>query len=108
MLKTYRGDDAKEQYTAERDAFMRLRYDGKPSPFVIAYYGSFIDRDTYNIILEYADGGNLEDFMKRTPEPSTTEDMIAYWDRFCGITHGLAHIHGIPGKTETGIPVLLG
>jgi serine/threonine protein kinase len=59
---------------------MNLRYDSKPSPFVIAYYGSFIDNDTYNIILEFADRGNFEDFMRTTPEPSTGEEMIEFWD----------------------------
>ena len=87
---------------------MNLRYDGKPSPFVIAYYGSFVDDGTYNIILEYADRGNLEDFLKTTTEPSTCEDMIEFWDRLCSITHGLALIHRTPDSTATGIPVLRG
>lgn len=87
---------------------MKLRYAGNPSPFVIAYYGSFIDDDTYNIILEYADRGNLEDFMKSTPEPTTETYMIEFWDRLCSISHGLALIHGTPGSTANGIPGLLG
>lgn len=108
VLKTYRGRDAKEQHDAEREAFIRLRYNQEPSPFIIAYYGSFYDHDTYSIILEYADGGNLDDFMRRTPEPPNREDMIEYWDRFCRITHGLAHIHGLQGSEIPGTSVLLG
>lgn len=108
MLKTYRGRDAKEQHDAERAAFLRLRYNQEPPLFVIAYYGSFYDHDTYNIILEYADRGNLNDFMKSTPEPRNREDMIDYWDRFCRITHGLAHIHGLEGSETLGKSVLLG
>ena len=87
---------------------MKLRRDSKPPPFIIAYYGSFVDDDTYNIILEYADRGNFEDFMKTTPAPSTGEEMIEFWDRFCRITHGLAFIHGIPGSARSSIHVLLG
>ena len=87
---------------------MNLRYDSKPSPFVVAYYGSFIDDDTYNTFLEYADRGNLEDFMKTTPEPSTGEEMIEFWDRLCSISHGLALIHGTPASAPTGTSVLLG
>ncbi|KAL9612988.1 MAG: hypothetical protein Q9167_002465 [Letrouitia subvulpina] len=108
VLKTYRGPDAEEQHKRERNAFMSLRHDKKPSPFIIAYHGSFVDDDTFNIILEYADRGNLEDFMKATPEPSTGEAMIEFWDRLCNITHGLALIHGFPGDTSGNIPVLLG
>lgn len=94
VLKTYRGPDAKEQHKTEHDAFINLRHDGKPSPFIIAYYGSFIDDDTYNIILEFADRGNLEHFMRTMPAPSTLEDMLVLWDRLRRITHGLAVIHG--------------
>ena len=85
---------------------MNLRYNNKPIAFVIAYYGSFIDDDTYNIILEYADRGNFEDFMKTTPEPSTSESMIELWERLSRISHGLAHIHGTPSTTPTGAPLL--
>ena len=77
VLKTYRGSDAKEQHKAEHDAFINIRHDGKPSPFIVAYYGSFIDDETYNIILEFADRGNLEEFMRTTRAPSTAENMIA-------------------------------
>ena len=87
---------------------MNLRYDEKPTPFVIAYYGSYVDKDTYNIIVEYADGGNLEDFMRTTTEPSTIHDTIELWDRLSCTLHGLAHIHGIPGSTRRGVPALVG
>ncbi len=85
---------------------MNLRYDNKPIAFVIAYYGSFVDEDTYNIILEYADRGNFEEFMKTTHKPSTSESMIELWERLSRISHGLAHIHGTPGTTSTGAPLL--
>ncbi|KAL8792768.1 MAG: hypothetical protein Q9195_004655 [Heterodermia aff. obscurata] len=96
VLKTYRGPDAKEQHQAEHDAFINLRYNGKPSPFIIAYYGSFVDDNTYNIILEFADRGNLDEFMSAMPPPTTEENMIELWDRLSKITHGLAVIHGTP------------
>ncbi|KAL9039625.1 MAG: hypothetical protein Q9214_004801 [Letrouitia sp. 1 TL-2023] len=108
VLKTYQGPDAEEHHKRERNAFMNLRYDKRPSPFIIAYHGSFVDDDTFNIILEYADRGNLEDFMKATPEPLTGEDMIEFWDRLSNITHGLALIHSFPGDTSSNFSVLLG
>ncbi|KAI4126118.1 MAG: hypothetical protein LQ338_003923, partial [Usnochroma carphineum] len=108
VLKTYRGADAKDQHKAERDAFINLRYDNKPSPNIIAYYGSFVDDDTYNIILEYADGGTFEDFMATRSKPPSEEAMLGFWNRLCSITHGLATIHGNPGPEPSGTPVLLG
>ena len=95
VQKTYRGPDARQQYHAERNAYLKITQKNAPPPFIIAYYGSFIDEDTFNIILEYADRRNLEDFMKNTGQPSTVEDMIELWDRLGCITHGLACIHGI-------------
>ncbi|KAL8740664.1 MAG: hypothetical protein Q9190_006661 [Brigantiaea leucoxantha] len=108
VLKTYWGPDAKDQHRAERDAFMNLRYNNTPTPCVIAYYGSFIDDGTYNIILEFADRGTLEEYMETTSKPTSIEDMIEFWDRLSDISHGLAFIHGSPGDPTTGIPVLLG
>lgn len=108
VLKTYRGPDAKQQHEAEKAAFAKLRSDTNPSPYVIAYHGSFVDEGTENIILEYADQGSFEEFMMRTPKPSTSRDMLEFWDRFSYITHGLASIHGTERSTLTGIPMLLG
>lgn len=48
----------------------------------------------YNIILEYADQGTLEDFMKTKEPPSSLEDGLLVWDRIFDITHGIAFIHG--------------
>ena len=89
---------------------MNLRHNDKPTPCVIGYYGSFIniDDDVYNIILEFADKGNLEDYMKAVQPPSSIKDMVDFWDGLFSITHGLAFIHGMPGNSEESMPVLLG
>ena len=108
MLKTYTVPDAREFYTAERDAFMTLRLGGMPSPFLIGYYGSFVDKYSYNIILEYADRGSLETFMRETDAPSTARDMVMFWDRLCNIMHGLAHIHDVPSDIDSRPPVMIG
>ncbi|KAL8713929.1 MAG: hypothetical protein Q9220_002075 [cf. Caloplaca sp. 1 TL-2023] len=108
VLKTYRGEDAKNQFEAERDAFKRLRYDKMPTDSVIAYYGNFVDKDTYNIILEYADQGDLAKFLKRTPKPPTIEAMLEFWERLCRLAHGLATIHGFPPKIRNASHGFLG
>lgn len=93
VLKTYRTAEAEENYKRERDAYMKLRWAGQPSPHIIAYYGGFIHGNSYNIILEYADQGTLESFMKNTESPPTIEDTILFWDRLSDITHGIMMIH---------------
>ena len=108
VLKTYRTAEAEENYKAERDAYMKLRWSGQPSPHIIAYYGGFIHGNSYNIILEYADQGTLETFMRNTKPPSTVEDTLLFWDRLFGITHGIMTIHGHIGNESSASQILDG
>ncbi|KAL8747821.1 MAG: hypothetical protein Q9184_007549 [Pyrenodesmia sp. 2 TL-2023] len=78
VLKTYRGDEAEENHKIEREAYTNLRLAGRPPPNIVAFYGSFIQDASYNLIMEYADQGNLETFMKRTPKPESVEDVIVF------------------------------
>ncbi|KAL9604134.1 MAG: hypothetical protein Q9219_000722 [cf. Caloplaca sp. 3 TL-2023] len=108
VLKTYRGTDAKRRHQAERDAFVNLRYNNSSTPFIITFHGSYVDDDTYNILIEYADLGNLEDYWRTTPKPSTKAEKIKLYDRLCSITHGLATIHGGSPETSPDHPTDLG
>ncbi len=108
VLKTYRPAEAEENYKAERDAYMKLRWAGKPSPHIISYYGGFIHGNSYNIILEYADQGTLESFMRHTESPSTIEDSLLFWDRLFDITHGIMTIHGKIGNDNSASQILNG
>ncbi|MCJ1391817.1 hypothetical protein MMC18_004684 [Xylographa bjoerkii] len=108
VLKTYRTEGAEENYKAERDAYMKLRWTGKPSPHIIAYYGGFIHGNSYNIILEYADRGTLESFMRTTDPPSTVEDTLLFWNRIFGIIDGLINIHGRIGAASSASQFLNG
>lgn len=108
VLKTYRSAEAEDNYKAERDAYMKLRWAGKPSPHIIAYYGGFIHGDSYNLILEYADQGTLETFMRNTESPLTVEDTLLFWDRLFDITHGVMTIHGKIGNNSSASQILNG
>lgn len=94
-MKTYREAEAEENYKVERDAYMRLRWSGDPIDHVLAYYGGFVHGNTYNIILEYADQGTLEDYMSNIGPPSTIEELVLLWDRLLHVTTGIMAIHGI-------------
>lgn len=108
VLKTYRGDEAERNHKIEREAYTNLRLAGLPSPNIVAFYGSFIQDASYNLILEYADGGNLETFMKRTPKPESVEDILLFLDRLVNIVHGVQCIHGRIGNTGSASQVLNG
>ena len=87
---------------------MKLRWAGKPSEHIVAYYGSFIHGNSYNVILEYADQGTLETFIKKTKSPSSPEETLLIWDRLFDVTHGLVTIHGKIGNDSSASQILNG
>ncbi|KAG8532871.1 uncharacterized protein KY384_002749 [Bacidia gigantensis] len=92
-LKTYRGREAGEYYTAEQRAFESVNRGKQPPQNIIGYHGSFRRKNTYNLILEYANKGNLEDFMRQNPPPSTGQEIILLWERLFELYLGLVVIH---------------
>ena len=63
------------------------------SNYVVKYYDSFKENDNLNIVMEYCDGGDLNDFLieKKKFGQSLEESLI--WKIFIKITIGLADIH---------------
>ncbi|KAL9611816.1 MAG: hypothetical protein Q9167_003584 [Letrouitia subvulpina] len=107
-LKTYRTNDARKYYETESDAFKHLRHNNRPPQNIIAFYGGFERENMYNIILEYADGGSLDEFMERTPAPPDSNQLLVFWDQFFNILYGLAIIHGEGSEEGNGPHMLLG
>lgn len=100
-LKTYRTQEAEKYYKAEVGAFRKLTPLGKPLPNLIEFYGSYVLDGTYNVILEYADQGNLEDYFKNTAPPSRGKDITQFWRGLFGVIRALDKIHELP-PSETG------
>lgn len=83
------------------EAFNSLR--SHPSPFVVTCYGSFLQKrnsgidteetTTYNLLLEYVDGGNLEEFFKTGNPPRSSKEVNQFWGTFIGAFEGLYHLH---------------
>lgn len=107
-MKTYRTPEAEEYFKAEREAFVKLRYDEQPHPNIIEYYGSFVREGTYNIILEYADRKSLDEYMRDTDAPTSVQEIMLFWSRFFAILDGLVQIHGTPGTGSQEPHILLG
>ena len=63
------------------------------SDFVVKYYDSFEENNKINIVMEYCDEGDLNDFIlkKKKENKLIEEDLI--WNIFIKITLGLAYIH---------------
>ncbi len=79
-----------------------------PPSNIIGFYGGFVRQETYNIILEYADLGNLDDYMKQIPPPSTPQEKMTFWENFLAVMSGLVKIHGEGEDNPDILQILLG
>ncbi len=107
VLKRYRTQDAGKYFENEVNAFRKLRSAGR-HPNIIGYHGCFIHNETYNVILELADQGTLEQYFARTPPPTSGEDIIAFWRGILGVISALLSIHGIPYSDYEGPQIFQG
>ncbi|KAL7627710.1 hypothetical protein AAE478_001904 [Parahypoxylon ruwenzoriense] len=89
-LKTYHRSKHEKRYDNEVRALGILK--NSTSRNVITYYGSFRYHATYNILFEYADGGNLAEFLQNTPPPKGAK-IVQFWKSLSQCFKGLDHIH---------------
>jgi serine/threonine protein kinase len=106
VLKTYNTKDAAKYYANEVDAFMKLNKKGHDES-LIKLLGSYKQGDTYNILLEYADRGTLEDFFLTTPPPSLGEEIIVFWSRLFNVIKALHCIHETERPDDFRGPAIL-
>ena len=101
VLKTYDVDTkaAKDYHQTEVNNFRRLTFD-KYDPNLIGYHGSFSQNKTYNVILEYANEGTLEDFFEKQDPPTRPEEIVRFWDSLCKILCALHLIHNVPCRNS--------
>lgn len=93
-IKTYKGRDADFHYDRELEAFKRItQADGQIAPGLIKIYGSFEYRGTFNVILEYAGIGTLEQVFQSENIPTTTLELFDFWTNLFEIIEGIRVIH---------------
>ena len=107
IIKTYYGV-SKEFYDKEVTAFRKLQFSpGCIGHVVIGFYGSYTQRDEYNIILEYADAGNLDQFLKNNDPPTDSSGIFKFWEALLDLVKALFSIHAIK-PDDFGPPILRG
>lgn len=94
-LKTYKMlYDAHDYYKNETDAFARLQKMDAEESHIIEFYQGFVHCGTYNLILEYAPWGTLEDFFQRERPPTDRNDIIEMWHSLLiGLLAALVRLH---------------
>lgn len=60
---------------------------------LIGFHGNFIYDDTYNVLLEYADKGTLEDYFMSIPPPTSEDDIVSFWRGLFSPIFALLNIH---------------
>ncbi|KAF7544091.1 hypothetical protein G7Z17_g10225 [Cylindrodendrum hubeiense] len=95
VLKTY-GKSSYNQFDRERKVFNSLQ--SHRPPHIVACYGSFMQEQldgtlTYNLLLEWVNGGNLEEFFNNIQPPQTSKEVNQFWGAFIGSFEGLHHLH---------------
>lgn len=93
-LKTYHGTDVEKSWENEVQAFkkvLQLRPTGSPN--VIGFHTAFKHGDICHTILEYADRGSLEQYLRANTKPVVGEDIARLWKRVLGLVRGLKDLH---------------
>ena len=63
------------------------------SPYIVKYYESFEENDFLNIVMEYCDGGDLNEFIIKNEQTHTLLKESVIWNIFLKILIGLSHLH---------------
>ncbi|KAK5713542.1 hypothetical protein LTR15_011242 [Elasticomyces elasticus] len=93
VLKVYDGPDAQRHHDAEVEAYNKILSGGWDIESLLRYYGTYTYEGMHYVILEYADAGTLEDFLKNTPQPTQGEDIIAMWRGAFSLVEAVSRVH---------------
>lgn len=94
MLKTFTGSEGKRQFESETLGYIETQSSGGPIASLLKYYGTYTHGDDeYNLVLEYADGGTWEEFMKAHSPPGREQDIISVWKSLLDVSQALHRAH---------------
>lgn len=98
IFKQFHGAHATEAYRKELKAFLHLSQTARSElgKSIIGFHGSFIQGESRTIILEYADHGTLEDFLRNTEAPQEAKRIMLLWEGLFVLLAAVHTIHNIP------------
>jgi hypothetical protein len=92
VIKAFSGAAGESSFNGEVYAYRKVQGAGRPITSMTRFYGSYKHQDEYNIILEHADIGTLEDFMRRGP-PRRVEEVNSLWRRLFELSQAVDRVH---------------
>ncbi|KAF9773689.1 hypothetical protein IL306_008448 [Fusarium sp. DS 682] len=95
VFKVYESAGAENLYKAENDAYLKLH--AKNNKHITKYLGflSFKGKKKSIIVMEYAAGGSLHDFLHHTPPPISPHEFRLLWTRLLKLLDGLQALHDL-------------
>ncbi|KAH7090176.1 hypothetical protein FB567DRAFT_617467 [Paraphoma chrysanthemicola] len=89
--------DHNKYYENEVTTYQLLMQQHDIKPNIVEFYGYFRYREELNMILEYANGGTLEQLFKTTP-PNDTQ-FVSFWKNFSKVFVPLLRLHTIKHRS---------
>jgi len=93
MIKRYL---KKDEYRQEAKNFSNSKH----SESIIRFHGSYTHGDSYNLLLEFADKGSLEEYFQKQTPPSRGGDIIKFWNSLFQLIKALKTIHSFLGLVK--------
>jgi serine/threonine protein kinase len=84
---------SKEEYRQQIKNFSSSKH----SESIIKFHGSYTHGNDFNILLEYADKGTLEEYFQRQTPPNRSGDIIKFWDGLFQLIKAVKTIHSFSG-----------
>ncbi|KAK3331440.1 hypothetical protein B0H66DRAFT_467908, partial [Apodospora peruviana] len=103
VLKSYNHARDERSFKNEIKALTTLqqsRQSQREQWHIVGYYGSFIQNGTFNLILQFANGGNLLDYYRDFEPPKDPAQIRQFWKNLFKVLKGLHTVHQITPKTD--------
>lgn len=93
VLKIFHSRKGSEtDWDHEVESHVVLRSSLNDAGGVVRFHGCYTHGPTFNVLLEWAELGNLEQLMKRLEPPQTKEDALTFWKSYLGMLRTLENL----------------
>jgi serine/threonine protein kinase len=102
-VKVFRSSRDEVSQKKESSAFEYITKGGtRSTPGLIGFHGGFTYGDSFNLILEYAEGGTLADLLQKSADLHEGQEIFDFWSAIFETFKGLQAIHEQHIRLERG------
>ncbi|KAM7219499.1 hypothetical protein V8F06_005054 [Rhypophila decipiens] len=102
VLKSYHGERYRRLFLNDAKALTTL-HQKTGNENIVGYYGSFIQNDKFNLLLQFANAGSLLDYYHNpqlASPPTSQEEIRQFWRSLLSVLKGLHQVHQIKPKSD--------